>query len=48
MRNASIEQYDATPRAVVAMGTDYPDGYLATCCRAIGTVARNCCTVPAE
>ncbi|NYR39351.1 AraC family transcriptional regulator, partial [Klebsiella pneumoniae] len=28
MRNASIEQYDATPRAVVAMGTDYPDGYL--------------------
>ncbi|WP_242412241.1 hypothetical protein, partial [Pseudomonas aeruginosa] len=21
MRNASIEQYDATPRAVVAMGT---------------------------
>ncbi|MDU2613246.1 MAG: hypothetical protein E7C76_20680, partial [Pseudomonas aeruginosa] len=28
MRNASIEQYDTTPRAVVAMGTDYPDGYL--------------------
>ncbi|MFU8081863.1 AraC family transcriptional regulator [Pseudomonas aeruginosa] len=28
MRNASIEQYDATPRAVVVMGTDYPDGYL--------------------
>ena len=28
MRNASIEQYDATPWAVVAMGADYPDGYL--------------------
>lgn len=44
MRNASIEQYDATPRAVVAMVPTIPT---ATCCRAIGTVARNCCTVPA-
>ncbi|AVR69335.1 MULTISPECIES: AraC family transcriptional regulator [Pseudomonas aeruginosa group] len=28
MRNAPIDQYEATPREVVAMGTDYPDGYL--------------------
>ena len=28
MRNVSINQLDPTPRVVVAIGTDYPDGYL--------------------
>ncbi|MDF3199826.1 helix-turn-helix transcriptional regulator [Pseudomonas sp. 1912-s] len=28
MRNVSIAQLDLTPRTVVAIGTDYPDGYL--------------------
>lgn len=28
MRNGSIDVLDATPRAVVAIGTDYPHGYL--------------------
>lgn len=28
MRNVSIDLLDATPRPVVAIGTDYPDGRL--------------------
>lgn len=28
MRNTSIDTLDSTPRPVIAIGTDYPDGYL--------------------